>query len=223
MSSQQQKTDRALYETKGNTGAFAFRGTGRWIAALKSQCWDTLHCPPLSIWPCSLPLWGTGGKEGIKVLVSGYRYVNIVYNILCEWKQASEWRTVSDGKSSIMTEYLMKRQQRTWCDWSEGLSSRCPITPIITQRQLCWTSSKLTSKLRHRPGVRRMPLQSCISSPSLLVINEGFWQLLDELLQSPASQVHTFAPAWAGVLTRWQGPIMERLPRAKCKTCWLAA
>lgn len=64
-----------------------------------------------------------------------------------------------------------------------------------------------TSKPHNRPGVRRMPLQSCISSPSLLVINESVSDSVRMSLYSLFSLTHTVHPTVKFTRSSQRGPV----------------
>lgn len=109
-------------------------------------------------------------------------------------------------KTSVTMDWTLKRDQR-----SPKLISG-PFLPLShyssnnTASGLSDPPPEPTSKPHNHPGVQRMPLKSCISSPSLLVINERFWQLLYEplfvvfpLAHTYSTPRHTFVTVWASV------------------------
>lgn len=76
-----------------------------------------------------------------------------------------------------------------------------------------------TSKAHNHPGVWRMPLQSCISSPSLLVVNESVSDgshmscrvlFFPHTLVPQHCKARTFVTAWARAL---------RFPPRRCSHC----
>ncbi len=94
---------------------------------------------------------------------------------------------------------------------------RVPVLPLShyssnnTASGLSDPPPQPTSKPHNRPGVRRMPLQSCISSPSLLVINESvsdsFRMSLYSLFSLTHTHTHTLHPTAKFTRLSQRGPV----------------
>lgn len=107
----------------------------------------------------------------------------------------------------------MKREHRSCKEKDRVWVIRGPVLPPShyssnnTASGLSDPPPEPTSKPRNHPGVQRMPLQSCISSPSLLVINES---VSDSFRMSPIFSFfpsHTLHPTAKFTRLSQRGPV----------------
>lgn len=119
--------------------------------------------------------------------------------------------SVSIGGRNVTVEQRLKRQPRS-CELIRG-----PFLPLSHYSSNSVAASpsdpppRPTSKAHNHPGVWRMPLQSCIGSPSLLVVNESVSDSSHMSLRFLVFPTHTYNHT-AAKLTR----LSQRGPERSC-------